>query len=61
MSFFSQNYFKAKYFSQSFLAGAGTRLKYWTGTQWTAKPLKYWNGSSWVVKPLKYWTGTWST
>ena len=60
MANFAQNYFKAKYFSQSFLAGASsvTRLKYWTGSQWTAKPLKNWNGSSWETKTLKYWDGS---
>ena len=38
-------------------AAAG-RLKYWTGSAWTAKTLKYWDGASWTTKTLKYWNGS---
>jgi hypothetical protein len=33
-------------------------VKYWTGSQWSIKPVKYWTGSQWVIKPVKTWTGT---
>lgn len=33
-------------------------VKYWTGSQWSIKPVKYWSGSQWVQKPVKTWTGT---
>lgn len=39
-------------------AGGSSRLKYWNGSAWAAKPVKYWTGSAWVEKPLKYWSGS---
>ena len=34
-----------------------SRLKYWDGAAWTAKPLKYWDGAAWQTKTLSYWNG----
>jgi hypothetical protein len=36
----------------------GSRLKYWNGSEWVAKPLKYWNGTQWVNQQLQYWNGS---
>lgn len=33
-------------------------IKYWTGSEWSLKPVKYWNGSAWVQKPVRYWNGS---
>ncbi|MFN7318725.1 MAG: hypothetical protein ACK5S6_04355 [bacterium] len=33
-------------------------VKYWTGSQWSIKPVKYWTGTQWTIKPVKHWTGS---
>lgn len=39
-------------------APAGSTIKVWTGSAWTAKPLKRWNGSAWEAATLKRWNGS---
>ena len=34
------------------------RIRHYSGSSWTAKPVKHWDGSAWVQKPLKVWNGT---
>jgi hypothetical protein len=34
------------------------RLKVWTGSAWTLKPVKVWMGAAWVEKPVKVWNGS---
>lgn len=37
---------------------AGGLLKYWNGSEFSAKPLRAWDGSTWAIGVLKHWTGS---
>ena len=35
-----------------------SKVKYWNGSAWVAKPMKRWNGSAWVTAVVKKWNGS---